>query len=121
MTKYEFFNKLPEEQKGQFAKELYCWLEMYTNEVSAYIFENKLDEIVNNDMSLQLLHELYQRTRIESDKNLSAMLFKLRFPNIAEKEKFELHQNHILTRADSFRDVLYELYIKDMTREISEE
>lgn len=121
MTKYEFFNKLSEEQKGQFVKELYCWLDMYTDKISNYIFNNKLDEIVNDNMALKLLHELYQHSRIEKDSSISNMLFKFRFPDSNGNTSFRIHERCGLAKASAFRSVLYELYISDMPREEKED
>lgn len=97
-----------EEQKevaGLFAN----WLRPYVHEVIVKVLE-KRDEILNNEFAMNLLKELKKR----SDSELKEFDQSIEFM-LADYEgfaKFDPH-NHALSHSKSYRDVLYDMYIKD--------
>lgn len=99
-------------ERQVFASLLNCWLCKYTDEVITRVMP-KAEEIYNNDMAMNLLNELYERTTKETVNAVSDFDFYIR--EVAENsfEKSLIHSNPI-THASSYRDVLYDMYIKEV-------
>lgn len=105
MRKFEEF-KLEERKKITmlFAN----WLKDYTHEVIINVLE-KRDEIINNDFAMNLLIELKE---LEEKENID---FNHYIGNLlSEYDIFKEYNphNHPLTRSNSYRDVLYDMFIK---------
>ena len=84
------------------------WLKDYTNDVIIRVMA-KSDEIIINDFAMNLLKELKKREDKESvyfDNNISRLL--LDYDGFKE---FDTH-NHPTTHSSSYRDVLYDMFIK---------
>lgn len=93
-----------EEQK-EIAKKFKCWLGIYTDEVISKVLE-RFNEIVENEFAMKLIDELYFRTLAEKEDEIDSFETLL-FTDI----KVTVH-NHCITHAKSYRDVLYDMYIK---------
>lgn len=94
-----------EEIAGLFAN----WLRPYTHEVIVKVLE-KRDEILNNEFAMNLIKELKKRSDSELkefDLRIECMLVD--YEGFA---KFDPH-NHALSHSKSYRNVLYDMYIKD--------
>ena len=105
MKKFE--NMSYEEQKEVVAL-FTCWLKHYTHEVIVKVLERR-DEIMNNESSMMLLKELKEREEKET-KRFNDSMFSL-VEHFDDYKEFDPH-NHCLTHSGSYRDVLYDLYIR---------
>lgn len=105
MKKYE---EMSFNEQREVAELFANWLGRYTHEVIIKVME-KREEILNNDFTMNLLRELKDRTEKEQSKMAESMHFLLDdFDNFKE---YDPH-NNALTHADSYRNVLYDMYIK---------
>ena len=85
----------------------------YTNEVCNKVIM-KFDAIVGSDMIKKMLHELRMREEIELDKFVSDFEFRIGqyLHNPVCDMTYNMH-SHPLSHAGSYRDVLYDLLIKE--------
>lgn len=100
------------EEREMMTKLFENWLSGYVDEIIEKVMK-RFDEIVNNEFAMNLLKELYEREKKEKSERIKS--FEWMISDIAEKGKFtDTHcvHNHCLTHADSYRDVLYDMYIK---------
>ena len=102
------YNELEYSEREEIKVLFANWLKHYSHEVIVSVFE-KRDEIINNEHTMNLLKELCRRDRMEADdfENTIDMLFR----NYDDFKEFDPH-NHSLTHAGSYRDILYDMYIK---------
>lgn len=84
------------------------WLKLYTHEVIVKVLE-KRNEIINNDFAMNLMRELYDRETKERDEFTDSIRSLLN--NFETFSEFDPH-NHALTHSKSYRDVLYDMYIR---------
>ena len=98
-------------EQRQFAELLAPWLGRYTEEVTAKVFP-KLEEIYNNEHVMHMLAEL--RYREEKEKLETADSFWLIVKDATNGKEFDDHcmHNHCITHAGSYRDVLYDMYLR---------
>lgn len=84
------------------------WLKPYTHEVINNVLRIK-DTILQNDFAMKLLEELHNRTIKEADE-FEHNIFSL----LSDFDTFSQYNphNHALTHAGSYRDILYDMYIK---------
>jgi hypothetical protein len=85
------------------------WLRHYTHEVIVKVLA-RADEIINNDFVMNLLKELKKREEEERKDFQSSISFLLR--DYESHKEYDPH-NHPLSHAGSYRDILYDMYIKD--------
>lgn len=85
------------------------WLSAYTHEVIVKVLA-KRDEILNNEFAMGLLQQLKERSDKERDEFALSIQFMM--DDFGSFSKYDPH-NHGLTHAISYRDVLYDLYIRD--------
>lgn len=85
------------------------WLEKYTHEVIVKVMERR-EEIVNNEFTMNLLRELYKREEEEKKEFKHSIGSLLRCYD--DFKEYDPH-NHVLEHSKSYRDVLYDMYIKD--------
>ena len=98
-------------QEQKEAVELFSnWLKSYTQEVIMRVME-KAEDILNDDFSMRLLRELYTREQNEKE-DFSSSINNL-FSNFNALKEYNPH-NHPLEHAQSYRDVLYDMYIKQI-------
>ena len=84
------------------------WLNHYSHEVIIKVLE-KRDEIINNEFAMNLLKELKKREEEErTDFNNSMGSL---FNNFDDFKEYNPH-NHPLTHANSYRDILHDMYIR---------
>ena len=84
------------------------WLHIYTDDVVKKVMK-KVDEIKNNDFALFLLKELYDREKDEYEdfiRSIDSLYY--------DYEKFSEYNvhNHPIAHASSYRDVLYDMFIR---------
>lgn len=84
------------------------WLKQYSNEVVIKLLESR-DEIVNNEFTMYLLRELKKR-EAEEEKDFNNSIGNL----LMDYDYFKEYNVHVhpLQHADSYRDVLYDMYIR---------
>lgn len=92
----------------EFIELLANWLHIYTDDVVKRVMK-KVDEIKNNDFALSLLKELYDRDNDEyEDFRSSIASLYYDYDNFSE---YDVH-NHPISHAKSYRDVLYDMFIR---------
>ena len=85
------------------------WLRQYTHEVIVKVLE-KRDEIISNEFAMHLLRELYIRDEKERacfTNNIAFLLI-----NFDGHKELNPHSNPS-THAGSYRDILYDMYIRN--------
>ena len=102
------FNELSRDERKEVSELFANWLNDYTDEVIKKVMQ-KADEIINNDMAMMLLKELKER----DEKERREFTYSIR--NLLDDyESFACHSARLncLTHAGSYRDVLYDMYIR---------
>jgi hypothetical protein len=105
MKKFEEMNTTEKQE----IKELFAnWLSHYTHEVIVKVMERS-EEIINNEFAMNLLRELKEREEKEQED------FTNSIGNLMEHfetfKEYDPH-NHPLTHAGSYRDILYDMFIR---------
>lgn len=102
------YNEMTWEEKQEVAELFANWLQCYTHEVIVRVMEQR-DEIINNQFAMNLLKELKKREEREYHD------FSHHIGNLLSEfetfKGFDPH-NHPTTHARSYRDVLYDMYIR---------
>ena len=102
------FNERDYSERKEIVQLITNWLQPYTHKVVVRVLERQ-EEIINNEQTMKLLKELYVREEKEY-KELYDRMFLL-MENYEENKSCDVH-NHPLIHADSYRDILYDMYIK---------
>lgn len=84
------------------------WLKNYTEEVTKKVIQ-KIDLIVADEMTMRLLNELYEREKSALKEYTNGI--KNLISNYDEFNQYSLKESCLL-HSSSYRDVLYDLYIK---------
>lgn len=101
------FDEIELSEKDEIVLLFSNWLIKYTHEVVVEVMK-KRDEIINNEFAMNLLRELKKREEKEkADFNNS---IKSLFRDFDGYKEYNTHSN-ALTHANSYRDVLYDMYI----------
>lgn len=106
-------NEMSYEDQKHIAELFKCWLSNYTEEVNAKVLPHA-EEIINNEMAMYLLEELKTRTEKEKKElndSYNHIIYQMANGYDISLTVENIH-NHCLTNAESYRDVLYDLYIK---------
>ena len=103
----EFLNLHRTEQEA-IAELFAIWLKRYTHEVICKVME-RADEIINNEFAMKLLVELKDREETETNDFKSSIASLLN--DYKTFKEYDAH-NHPLTHSGSYRDILYDMYIK---------
>ncbi len=93
----------------EFAKRLSVWLSAYTNEVIEKVMKN-ISTIRSDDTTSQLLENLYQATMVNTQN--TERYFALMLDSIDDNRYEYITIQDRTSRINSYRDVLYDLYIK---------
>lgn len=103
--------KLSYSERQEMAKLFENWLSIYTEEVIEKVMR-RYEEIVENEFVMNILKELYERDNKEKEDRIDSFEFMIRD---AEESKFGntwgVH-NNCITHAHSYRDILYDMYIR---------
>ena len=108
MKEYKNVKNLTLKERGELAKKLECWLGCYTQEIINKVMA-KINDIYNNDMVMNLINELYIRVQKEQKEEINS--FELLLSDFNAFKEFDIH-NHCLTHSKSYRDILYDMYIR---------
>ena len=84
------------------------WLKSYTHEVIVKVMELR-EEIINNEFAMNLLRELKKREE-EEKKDFERSIASL-LGAFDDYKEYNPH-NHPLTHAGSYRDILYDMFIR---------
>ena len=103
------FETLEHKEQNEIVDLFANWLNPYTHEVIIKVLK-KRDEIINNSFVIDLLKELKTRTEKEQ-KEFTDTIHSL-FYSFDTFAEFDPHK-HALTHAGSYRDILYDMYIRD--------
>ena len=110
MTMKEWMENHDYQEQKELAEMLESWLGMYTQDVFNHVMD-QMDEIINNESSIRLIRELHERMEAEKVRRVEQMYFNMKEFEEKERETHPIHLNP-LTHSESYRDVLYDLYIK---------
>ena len=102
------FKNLDRAEQKEIVELFTVWLSKYTHEVVCKVME-RADEIINDKFTIKLLVELRDRQETEA-KDFNTSIASLLDDYDTFKE-FNVH-NHPLTHSGSYRDILYDMYIK---------
>lgn len=100
-------------EREAFAELFAVWLNQYTHAVIRYVM-GRAEEIINNPDTMSLLRELKEREEKEEREFRDNIGWLLQ--DYEGHAKYNPH-NHCLTHSGSYRDILYDRYIRDMPRE----
>ena len=105
----KIFDELSMNDQKEIVKLFTNWLQPYTQEVINKVIRFKKAEIINNEFAMNLLRELKEREEKES------VDFAHNIGNLMHEfdvfEQYDPH-NHPLTHAHSYRDILYDMFIR---------
>lgn len=110
MTLKEFTDTATHEERALLAKKLNTWLGIYTYEVRKYAL-SQIDKILSDPTALYLLDELYTRTEKEEKEATDNFYWFLGY-----SQEYRKHCD-VLTHSKSYRDVLYDKFLKDRHEE----
>lgn len=102
------FEEMSHNEKQEAVVLLGNWLQAYTHEVIVKVLERR-EEILNNEFTMNLLKELKRREDAEQEEFNSDIEFLLR--DYENFKQYDPH-NHPTTHAKSYRDILYDMYIR---------
>lgn len=103
------FEEMDYREKKEVASMFSAWLCSYTHEVIVKVLARR-DEILNNAVAMSMIKELKERSEQEQKDFESSISFMIE--DIDKFSQFDPH-NHVVTHAKSYRDVLYDMFIKD--------
>lgn len=96
------------EERKEIVKLFSNWLRRYNSEVVVKVME-KREEILNNDFAMNMLKELAEREEKEYkvfQHNIGHLFY-----DYDDFKEYDVH-NHVLEHAGSYRDVLYDMFIR---------
>lgn len=108
----EDFEGLNYNDRKEFCDLLGNWLGHYTDAVIEEVLPLAYD-IYENEHAMRLLREL--RDREQKERHDIANTIELNLRRDSNEKYYQCHL-HCLTHADAYREVLYDMYIKDRPR-----
>ena len=104
------FTDMPLDEQNEITTLFATWLRPYTHRVIVKVMERR-NEIINNEFALTLLRELKKRQDTEDYDFFTSMGCLL-----SNFDGFKVHDphNHALTHSNSYRDILYDMYVKNI-------
>lgn len=102
------FGDLDTKKKNHIVRLFSVWLCRYTHEVIVKVMERR-NEIITNNFAISLLENLADREEKEREDFAHSIGTMMR--DFDTFKKFDPH-NHPVTHAGSYRDILYDLFIK---------
>lgn len=110
MTMQDWLKNATYDEKQELASKLYTWLHQYTQDCIDRVFD-QIDDIINNEFAMQMINELYKRTTKEAkDEKTTMYYYLLNIEEGEENDGYDLH-NHCLTHSNSYRDILWDMFI----------
>lgn len=105
----EYREATPLKEQKEFAKKLQAWLGEYTQEVFERVMK-QMGEIINNEFALKMIDELYERTLKEQEDEIRHIEYALGHEGAKNLDGFH---NHPLEHSKAYRDVLYDMFIRN--------
>lgn len=102
------FEEMTYTEKNEIAALFAAWLKRYTHKVIVAVMERR-DEIIANEFAMSLLRELKARQEVETAEFAREMYYFL--DDCESFKEYDPH-SHPLTHSGSYRDILYDMYIK---------
>ena len=102
------FENMDYDRQKELAQLFANWLKNYTHEVIVRVMKQR-DEIINNNFAIMMLEELYIREEAEA-KDFAHSIGNM-LHDFETFGQYDPH-NHALSHAQSYRDVLHDMYIK---------
>lgn len=102
------FAEMDYTEKNEIAALFAAWLKRYTHKVIVAVMERS-DEIIANEFAMGLLRELKARQEVEEKEFANEMYYLL--DDCESFKEYDPH-SHPLTHSGSYRDILYDMYIK---------
>lgn len=102
------FEELKFDEQKEITELFGNWLKDYSGEVVVRVME-RAEEIMNNEAAMNLMKELYKREQ-EEQKDFNRSIETL-FRYYENHKEYNPHNNP-LTHANSYRDVLYDMFIR---------
>lgn len=103
------------EEHDELAKLLAPWLESYTADVIGRVID-QMDDILANETAMMMIRELGKRTEKEEDEFRSNLMFIFREKAEKDEDGYQSRlngiHNYCLEHSKSYRDVLYDMYIR---------
>ena len=117
MTITEWMDNNDYHTQQKLAALLESWLGMYTQEVFEHVMK-QIDEIISSESTMKMLEELHSRMQKEQSRRVDSIWFGMKELSEGEKKltMSNLH-NDVISHSQSYRDVLYDLYIRDRKEE----
>jgi hypothetical protein len=104
------FEEMDYSEQKEVAQLFADWLRPYCHEVIVKVIA-KRDEIVRNDFAIGLMKELQKRQAEEINEFDSSIEFMMNdFDSFSKYDP----NSHVLAHANSYRDVLYDMFIRDI-------
>lgn len=111
MTMREWLEKATYDEQKDLAEKLQTWLGMYTQQVIEHVM-SQIDDIINNEMTMMMISELQKREAEEKKREIDQFYFSLCDIKEGNDKMWSIH-SQVLTHSNSYRDVLYDLYIRN--------
>lgn len=102
------FTELEYSERREIAELFSCWLKPYTHKVILKVIA-KTDEIINNAFVMSMLRELKSREEAEAEDFANSISDLME--DLKAFAKYDPH-NQPLTHSTSYRDILWDMYIK---------
>ena len=103
------FDELTQVEQKDLVIKISKWLEPYTHDVIIRVI-NQMDRILNDGITINLLNELYDREYKESNEFQDSIATLMR--DFDTFKDYDVHK-HIMTHANSYRDIVYDMYISE--------
>lgn len=107
------FSEASYSEQREIKEWVFTWLNRYVDDIIKEVL-SKADEILNNDMALTLLKELHERETEEEERTKSQISSLI--DDFETWSKYSVRHRYV-SHSNSYRDVLYDLYIKDIKLE----
>ena len=115
MTMKKWMEEHNYEEQKELAEMLESWLGIYTQEIFEYVM-TQIDEIISSESTMKMIKELHLRMQKEQKRRVDSVWYTMREIEDGENKVWDMH-NHVLEHSQSYRDVLYDLYIRDRKEE----
>lgn len=103
------FEELTFNEQEEVLNYFYNWMKNYTDKVIKRVMKN-FDEILNNEFAFNMIKELYEREMKEKKEEARSLRYLI--CNYEDFEQYDI-RNHCLEHSDSYRDVLYDMFIRE--------
>ena len=117
MTITEWMENNNYQAQRELAEMLESWLGIYTQEVYEHVM-SQINDILSSESTMKMLEELHSRMQQEQSRRVENIWFGMKELSEGEKKMTmsDLH-NNVVSHSQSYRDVLYDMYIRSRHEE----